>query len=156
MDQRRKWWLLHHLKKRLESMKGQNSLVRIITTKQTKLSLGGQLHMTLGTLFSPFKWVIIIEVPPAPRPKASHISTANHRTLHLQTLEHSSWNPCLPYPELCLFLSWLCIDIGSLVPKPPSLILYLCPYKMGGEVAVKGCPCNNIFCRCCHWRSKPV
>ena len=50
-------------------MRGQNSVVNIITTKQTKLSLRGQLHRTLGTLISPFKGAIIIEVPPpVPRP----------------------------------------------------------------------------------------
>ena len=36
-------------------MRGQNSLLSIIITKQTKLSLRWQLHRTSGTFLSPFK-----------------------------------------------------------------------------------------------------
>ena len=53
-------------------MRGDNSLVSIIITKETKLSLIGQLHRMLGTLLSPFSCLIIVEVPPhAPQPPPS-------------------------------------------------------------------------------------
>ena len=54
MDQGRKWRLLVHLKQGWKSMRGQNLLASIITTKQTKLSLRGKLHRKSGTLISQF------------------------------------------------------------------------------------------------------
>ena len=39
----------------LEIIRGHNSIVRIIITKETKLPLRGKLHRTLGTLLRPFK-----------------------------------------------------------------------------------------------------
>ena len=71
MDQGRKWRLLSHLKQGWEIMRGQNSLVSIITTKEANLSLGGQLHRTFGTLLSPFKGYHHWSSPPAPRPPPS-------------------------------------------------------------------------------------
>ena len=53
-------------------MRGHNTSVRIIITKETKLSLRGKVHKMLGTLLGPFSGLIIIEgTPHAPRPPPS-------------------------------------------------------------------------------------
>ena len=88
-------------------MRGQNSLVSIIITKETKLSLREQLHRTLGTLLSPFSGLVIIEVPP-PCPTPPPFSTDNPLLLHQQPLGHSSG----PFPG---FRHWIT------PPCPPTL-----------------------------------
>ena len=126
VDQGRKWRLLSHLKQRWEITREQNSLVRIITTKQTKLSLRGQQFRTLGTLLSTFKssrWSEIL-----PQKVAKNWQVWEKHKLPLQ-----SGTPPPPY----LVLGEQVVDLEDrryCVPLRPAIITVVLPSS----------PCNSM------------